>query len=46
MLFNCIIVAVLLRIYHEITLESEFAPKTYFLKTKVKGKMVKKEVRS
>lgn len=43
MLFNCIIVAVLLRIHHEVTLESEFAPKTYFLTTKVKGKRLRRE---
>ena len=38
MLFNCVIVAVLLRIYHEVTLESSSAPRTYFLTTKVKNK--------
>lgn len=37
-LFNCIIVGVLLRIYHEITLKTAMTPKTYFLTTKVKKK--------
>lgn len=36
MLFNCVISAVLLRIYHEITLKSVYQPRSYFLTTKVK----------
>jgi cell division protein FtsW len=37
MLFNCIIIAILLRVHHEITLRTIFTPKTYFLNTKVKN---------
>lgn len=36
MLFNCIIISMLLRIYHEIKMAEAFAPKTYFLVTKIK----------
>ena len=38
MLFNCLTIAILLRIYHEVTLQAAFTPKTYFLNTKVKNK--------
>ncbi len=38
MLFNCIIIAILLRVHHEITVGTVFTPKTYFLNTKVKVK--------
>lgn len=36
MLFNCAIIGILLRIYHEIKRDEAFIPKTYFLETKVK----------
>jgi cell division protein FtsW len=36
MLFNCMIVAVLLRIHHEVNRDITFAPRSYFLATKVK----------
>ncbi len=36
MLFNCVIIAILLRVHHEITLRTTFTPKTYFLRTKIK----------
>lgn len=36
MLFNCMIIAILLRVHHEITLRTTFTPKTYFLNTKIK----------
>lgn len=35
-LFNCMIAAILLRIYHEIRRDAICAPKAYFLETKVK----------
>lgn len=38
MLFNCIIIGVLLRIYHEVTLNGAVTSKSYFLTTKVKNK--------
>ncbi|MDR1057279.1 MAG: putative lipid II flippase FtsW [Coxiellaceae bacterium] len=38
MLFNCVIVAVLLRIHHEVTFKAIFTPRSYFLTTKVKHK--------
>ncbi len=41
MLFNCAIVAVLLRTYHEVKRDEIFAPRTYFLKTKVKKPVYK-----
>jgi cell division protein FtsW len=34
-LFNCIAVAIIFRIYHEITIQTTFTPKSYFLTTKV-----------
>ncbi|MBU0744511.1 MAG: putative lipid II flippase FtsW [Gammaproteobacteria bacterium] len=43
MLFNCIIIAILLRIYHEVTLNASFMPRTYFLTTKVKNKKMTAE---
>jgi cell division protein FtsW len=43
MLFNCIIIAILLRIHHEITLRTMFAPKAYFLNTKIKGNVAIKK---
>ena len=39
MLFNCVIIAVLLRIHHEVRRDEIFAPRTYFLKTKVKKQL-------
>ena len=36
MLFNCAIIGILLRVYHEVKREELFAPKAYFLETKVK----------
>jgi len=41
MLFNCIIIAILLRIHHEVIFKATFTPRTYFLTTKVKNKKVK-----
>lgn len=38
MLFNCAIIAILLRIHHEVTLKTVFTPKSYFLTTKIKNK--------
>ncbi len=34
-LFNCIAMAILFRIYHEVTLQMTFTPKSYFLTTKI-----------
>ncbi len=36
MLFNCLSIALLLRVYHEVMLQASFTPKSYFLSTKVK----------
>lgn len=36
MLFNSVIIAILLRVHHEVTLKANFAPRSYFLTTKVK----------
>ena len=36
MLFNCIIIAILLRIYHEVKRDEMFVPRSYFLETRVK----------
>lgn len=38
MLFNCAIIAVLLRVHHEIILKTIFMPKGYFLTTKIKNR--------
>lgn len=35
MLFNCVAIAIMFRIYHEVTLQTTFTPKIYFLTTKV-----------
>ena len=35
-LFNCITIAILFRIYHEVTLQTIYAPKSYFLSIKIK----------
>ena len=34
-LFNCLAIAIMFRIYHEVTLQTTFTPKSYFLTTKV-----------
>ena len=46
MLFNCTIIAILLRIYHEITLKDLFTPKSYFLTTRVTAKLSSPHVSS
>jgi cell division protein FtsW len=40
MLFNCAIMAILLRIYHEVKRDGMFTPRAYFLETKVKKQSI------
>jgi len=36
LLFNCAIIAILLRAYHEVKRDEMFTPRTYFLETRVR----------